>query len=456
MRLLTPLTILSLVPLAIACGEKEPNDTEETGIEGDADTDADSDTDTDTDADADADADSDADADTDVTEIYKVQTGVYNHGNGVDVWGDVVTIEGIVAGPESKYGFFVVDGKTGPYHGVYVYAPSGVTAGVAEGDSVSITGTVEEYTGSGSSDSITEVAITADTDVTINSSGNALPSPNVVETSVLVDPTDGEPWEGCLVQVESVTVTETGLSGNEYAVDDGFQVDDLLHNTGPVYVGDTMTSLTGLVYYSYDAFKLAPRYEADVAGYSSVGCGADKCADELVAGDMVVTEVMLDPQTGSDDHCEWIEVYNTTGGSVNLFGMQVGDNDSQSNWGSVTSDVIVESGHYAVLNASNATDRAANCTHLAAVFGPDGYYGGGFTFSNTGEGDPVQILTPGGLVIDDTPLSGGADSWQTAALTSSANDSVEAWCEGTDQLATSNDGTDYGTPGSANNHCAPQ
>ncbi len=450
MRLVSLLTI-SLATFAVACGEKETTDdssTDDSGIEGD--------TDTDTDTDTDSDSDTDTDTDTDITEVYKVQTGVYTHGNGVDVFGDVVTIDGVVAGSEANYGFFVVDGKSGPYHGVFVYVGSSIDAGVIEGDSVTITGTVEEYQGSGSSNTITEVAVSDAADITINGSGNDLPAPNVVTTAEITDSTNGEPWEACLVQVENVTVSAVGLSGNEYSIDDGAKVDDMLWDSGLIYVGDTMTSLTGLLYYSSDSFKLEPRYESDIQGYVSVGCGADKCVDDLVAGDVIVTEVMYDVQTGDDkaeDHCEWIEVYNTTNGSVNLYSLTVGDDDSSSTWGSVAGNVIVKAQSYAVLNKSNEADRAAHCPELDLAFTPDGYYGKGPNLSNTG--DPVQLVTPSGTVVDEIPDSGNADCWSYGGtLDDKGNDNSGDWCQASDELAKNADGdTDYGTPGSDNPEC---
>ena len=306
---------------------------------------------------------------------------------------------------------------------------------------------------SGSSDTLTEVVVGAVEDITINSGGNPLPSPNVVSPSELADSTTGEGWESTLVKVENVEVAEAGLAGNEYAINDGLLVDDLLWDSGPVYVGDTMTGLTGLLFYSYDNFKISPRYEADVEGYVTAGCGADKCADELVSGDLVITEIMADPQNGDDDHCEWVEIYNASGGSVNLFGLKVGDNDSESKWGSVNSDVIVTDGHYAVINNSNATDRAAYCPNHASAYAVDGFHGGTFTFSNTGEGDPATLVTPSGVVVDTSALTGGTDTFSSQVLTATDNDNDSEWCEATTPLVENAGTVDYGTPGSANPSC---
>ncbi len=440
MRKLTiSLSMLATVAaLAPACGDKEPKDSGWT--EGDTDSDTDADTDTDTDAN---------------TEIYKARTGEYTAGDGSgDPLGDEVTIEGVVVGSEALYGFFVQDGYSGPYHGVYVYTGSSLTAGVAEGDWVEVTGTVEEYMGSGSTDTLTEIWIADAAGLTVSGTSE-VPAAEVLATSELADGATAEGYESMLVKVENVTVVEADLGYGEWSVGDGVRIDDLFEPETPwdvLYAGDQLTGVSGVLYYSFDSFKIEPRTTDDYEGHSSTGpiCNADTCAEDLAPGDLVVTEAMMDPQTGSDDYCEWIEVYNARSGSVDLARVLVVD--SAANTGTVADETIVGAGEYAVIARTTEADFAANCATLAAVFTPDGYYGSNPALNNGG--DTIALTTPDSSVtIDSTADYGSQDCAQVTGTSAGDNDDTADWCACDTELATDGSDTDYGTPGAANSAC---
>ena len=64
---------------------------------------------------------------------------------------------------------------------------------------------------------------------------------------------------------------------------------------------------------------------------------------EVVGGDDNGVDDAEDIANGdSEDYCEWFEVYNNSGGSVNLDGLQIGDNDSATT--SVSGETIVAAG----------------------------------------------------------------------------------------------------------------
>ncbi len=144
------------------------------------------------------------------------------------------------------------------------------------GDSVSVTGTVQEQF------DVTRLGnITAVTKV---SGGNPLPAPVALKTgnfNVGNGSPTAEPYEGMLVSFSNVTVTDvnpTFSDPSEYSVNDG---------TGPVvvqqggrnmysnvpldstagktilHVGNKIGTLTGIVYYSFNQYKFVPRTNAD-------------------------------------------------------------------------------------------------------------------------------------------------------------------------------------------------
>jgi hypothetical protein len=264
-------------------------------------------------------------------------------------------------------------------------------------------------------------------------------------------------FEGVVVRVEIATVTNDDLGFGEWELDGTVTVDDLFYSPA-VSVSDTFEAVQGPLNYSYGAYKISPRSETDLEGHVPyvAPCPADLCVDDLIAGQLVITEIMADPKTGADDYCEWIEIYNASGQSVDLFDLVIGDDDSASSWGEVKDETIVAAGDYAVVAKSTAANWSSQCPELLAAFTPDGHYGGALGLSN--DGDPLTLQTPAGVIIDAIPSYGTKDSCQLTSGTPDAttNDTATNWCVpmavvATDSLVTTD--IDYGTPGAANTTC---
>jgi predicted extracellular nuclease len=152
-------------------------------------------------------------------------------------------------------------------------------AALRNGDSVSVTGTVQEQY------DVTRLGgITA---VTRISGGNTVPAP-VVRTAGSLNVGNGnlsaEPYEGMLVRLTNLTVTDvypTYSDATEYSVSDGTGAAivqrsgrnkysnvpaDTLSGKTILREGDTIASLTGIVYYSFNQYKFVPRTDADFVG----------------------------------------------------------------------------------------------------------------------------------------------------------------------------------------------
>jgi phosphatidylserine/phosphatidylglycerophosphate/cardiolipin synthase-like enzyme len=167
-----------------------------------------------------------------------------------------VTITGVVtaAFPDPSHRNYMIQGPhSAPWWGVYVYQ-IGTGSNFVVGDSISVTGVVQEY------NDLTEIA-----NPSFSSHGTAaiVPEPLPVTTS---DVATQESFESVLVQVENVTVLSEANSNGEWQVDDGSGacwVDDLGSYSYIPHLGDTITRLTGVVYYSFGEFKLEPRNDDD-------------------------------------------------------------------------------------------------------------------------------------------------------------------------------------------------
>ncbi len=169
--------------------------------------------------------------------------------------------------------------------------------GLKKGDNVTVTGVVREDFDVTRIDSISSL--------TINSTGNPLPNPQVVTTGSIgilgSSAVAAEQWESVLIKFNNVTITDVNADGNpgpdqgsggsrnfgEITVNDGsgnVRVDlqdgnHLYHNMWdaalaghPNYIsvdsGATLTSLSGYLYFSFSYYKIIPRFGADFVGYT--------------------------------------------------------------------------------------------------------------------------------------------------------------------------------------------
>lgn len=177
--------------------------------------------------------------------------------------GQIVSVTGIVTvgGDEyysSSQAYSVIqDADGGEWSGLALY-DSDVQA-FARGDSVVVTGTVQEYNG------LTEISYITETEIV--SSGHPVPAPQDLTTGELMTSADPEEWEGVLVRVMNLTVADDSLGYGQWSVTDGSGdciVDDMGDYTYDPSAGDSIQSIVGVCFYSFSEFKLEPRDDADI------------------------------------------------------------------------------------------------------------------------------------------------------------------------------------------------
>jgi hypothetical protein len=171
----------------------------------------------------------------------------------------VVTVQGVITSA-SDYSYFIQDGS-GPWNGVYVYDNTNLPA---VGDNVILQGEVIEYY------DLTE--ITNITYFETVSSGNDLPA--AVELTTGFIGTSGEPYEGCLVSITNAACTNTDLGFGDAYFDDGTgdcMIDDMLYTPDPAWVLGEYYSVTGVLTYTYEEYKIEPSSAADVSIGMAVG-----------------------------------------------------------------------------------------------------------------------------------------------------------------------------------------
>lgn len=167
----------------------------------------------------------------------------------------------------------------------------------------------------------------------------------------------------------------------------------------------------------------------------------------LVAGDLVVSEIMMNPATVADTTGEWFEIYNPGTMTVNLSGLTI---ETGSATDTIDTDVLVPGSGYALLALSSTT------TENDSLPTPDFVYSG-LSFDET-SADSLSVIDSG-TTIDAVAWDGSTwtvtegYSWSldSGTLTATDNDSFTNWCNGAAMWTGA--ASNYGSPGVANPSC---
>ncbi len=155
-----------------------------------------------------------------------------------------------------------------------------------------------------------------------------------------------------------------------------------------------------------------------------------------VVGDVVMTEIMYDPQAVDDSVGEWVELHNATTHPLLLDGCTISDDERSADLSGLT---IAARGYVTIARSTSAG------------FTPDATFT--LDLNNTGDRLTVRCAAGDIDVVDYTtgfPRAFGASlSLDPTSTDATANDSGAAWCWG----ATAFGAGDLGTPGAANPPC---
>ena len=163
-------------------------------------------------------------------------------------------------------------------------------------------------------------------------------------------------------------------------------------------------------------------------------------------GDLVITEYMPRPDAVADASGEWVEVYNASGSTIDLVGFELHDDSTDSHV--IATSVIVPAAARVVLGRD--ADFTTNGGVLVA------YEYSGFTLQDTID---ELVLTFGPVEVDRVEYDwSGELLGHSASLDPAlgdpddlANDVQANWCGSSMPLVSP--GSDFGTPGGANDVC---
>lgn len=179
---------------------------------------------------------------------------------------DVVIASGLF--PDDAFHVYFGAQGEGPNQGIEIRVHQDVDPGLAVGDVVTFTGSASEY--------YCATQFTAKT-VQVTSQGGAVPAASGV-TVAQVNSAGGattEPYEGCLVALSGVTVSERTQYGDFYVSAGGAEkllVDNRFGHQQEPPAGCQIDTLTGFVRYGYGEYKLEPRAAADIAYKAGSAC----------------------------------------------------------------------------------------------------------------------------------------------------------------------------------------
>ena len=210
-----------------------------------------------------------------------------------------VTVSGVVTADSSTItangGEVFIQNGSGPWSGIQLFGTA--VLNLKLGDNVTVTGTVYE------SHSFTRIEGLDDPASVVKNGTAAVPEPSDVSTSDVGDLGNGdlsaEPWEGVLISYANITVTDENADGNagndegsggsrnfgemlvadnggvstrvelqdgnnDYNNDWDASLDDSQFR---IHTGNTFSSLTGILNYSFGNYKLIPRTNEDFVGW---------------------------------------------------------------------------------------------------------------------------------------------------------------------------------------------
>lgn len=160
-------------------------------------------------------------------------------------------------------------------------------------------------------------------------------------------------------------------------------------------------------------------------------------------GDIVITEIMANPDAVPDATGEWFEIMNVTSSTIDIEGWRIKDDGTDDHIITNGGPLYIDPGEILVL-ANNGNSTSNGGITPAYVYS-------GVTLGNSG--DEIILLDPQSEEIDKVTYSGAATgkslSLDPNHVDATDNDDPAFWC-----LASSVFGMgDYGTPGSMNGSC---
>ncbi len=187
----------------------------------------------------------------------------------------------------------------------------------------------------------------------------------------------------------------------------------------------------------------------DEVGYDSIQVAVGEVQEPAQVGDLVFSEMMINPSVVADEIGEWVELYNTASYAIDIQGYSFHDNDLDLYV--IEDSIVVAGGTYVVLCAetNQSLNGGVTCDGPFKRESSDALALGN-------KSDEVILSREDGVIIDAVFYD---QEWYTIAvatgldpryLSADNNDTAANWC---DQTTVMTSGGEPGTPGRANDPC---
>lgn len=206
---------------------------------------------------------------TESVSIYDIRQGNVPLQSNVSVMNVVVTSPMVIEdddddGVPDSATVYVQEIDGGEYSGISLYLWNEPAAALTlqPGDRVDLVGEYDEFFDA------SQIIIKNAGDVTVTGD-EALPAPSVVSAAdIASDNAGAEPWEGVRVAVNDATIANTNDGFGQWVLDGGALVGYLFTELPTAQAGGTYDSVTGILYYTFEEYKLGPTGEADFGAYT--------------------------------------------------------------------------------------------------------------------------------------------------------------------------------------------
>ena len=194
-------------------------------------------------------------------------------------------------------------------------------------------------------------------------------------------------------------------------------------------------------------FDLIGNILCGVPPLSSIPPGPSAIND-VNPGDVIITEIMVDPSAVTDGNGEWFELFNSRSETIDIRGWKIEDESGKTHSIPDTDPILIPAGQYFVLgnNGDASSNGGISIAHEYTAL----------TLNNGG--DTLIVFDVNGEEIDRVDY--GISSFSVSAGASlnldsnhfdfTSNDDGTHWCSSTTSIGT---GLDLGTPGTTNEEC---
>ncbi len=187
----------------------------------------------------------------------------------------------------------------------------------------------------------------------------------------------------------------------------------------------------------------------DETGIDTIEVSIGEVQEPAQVGDLIFSELMINPSVVADEVGEWVELYNTASYAIDIQGYRFHDNDYDEYL--IEQSIVVPGSRFVVLCAdvSPASNGGVTCD------GPFKRKSADALALGNGS-DEVILSRSDGVVIDEVFYTqdwfsiGAAIGLDPDFLSADNNDTASNWC---DQTTVTTSGGEPGTPGWENDPC---